>query len=97
MPDCISRDAHRSGRLAQLGERRVRNAEVRSSILLPSTNFPTSVMVTCRFTVIPAPLIADGVLRNRELLILRINFSTQSVRQDKHRISMAKVHARHYR
>ena len=27
------------GRLAQLGERRVRNAEVRSSILLPSTNF----------------------------------------------------------
>ena len=28
-----------SGRLAQLGERRVRNAEVRSSILLPSTNF----------------------------------------------------------
>ena len=27
-----------SGRLAQLGERRVRNAEVRSSILLPSTN-----------------------------------------------------------
>ena len=29
----------KSGRLAQLGERRVRNAEVRSSILLPSTNF----------------------------------------------------------
>jgi hypothetical protein len=29
----------RRGRLAQLGERRVRNAEVRSSILLPSTNF----------------------------------------------------------
>jgi hypothetical protein len=29
------------GRLAQLGERRVRNAEVRSSILLPSTKFPT--------------------------------------------------------
>ena len=28
-----------SGRLAQLGERRVRNAEVRSSILLPSTKF----------------------------------------------------------
>jgi hypothetical protein len=27
------------GRLAQLGERRVRNAEARSSILLPSTNF----------------------------------------------------------
>src|SRR5690349_5132108 len=27
------------GRLAQLGERRVRNAEGRSSILLPSTNF----------------------------------------------------------
>jgi hypothetical protein len=26
------------GRLAQLGERRVRNAEARSSILLPSTN-----------------------------------------------------------
>ena len=29
----------RSGRLAQLGERRVRNAEVGSSSLLPSTNF----------------------------------------------------------
>src|SRR5262249_35427201 len=28
-----------SGRLAQLGERRVRNAEVGSSSLLPSTNF----------------------------------------------------------
>jgi hypothetical protein len=27
------------GRLAQLGERSVRNAEVGSSILLPSTNF----------------------------------------------------------
>jgi outer membrane lipoprotein carrier protein len=32
------------GRLAQLGERRVRNAEVRSSILLPSTTFlPSSL------------------------------------------------------
>jgi hypothetical protein len=30
--------AHTVGRLAQLGERCVRNAEVRSSILLPSTN-----------------------------------------------------------
>src|SRR5436190_18456896 len=29
---------HRQGPLAQLGERRVRNAEVRSSILLRSTN-----------------------------------------------------------
>jgi hypothetical protein len=29
-----------SGRLAQLGERRVRNAEVGSSSLLPSTNLP---------------------------------------------------------
>ena len=33
-------DLRTRGRLAQLGERRVRNAEVRSSILLPSTNFP---------------------------------------------------------
>ena len=31
--------SNQSGRLAQLGERRVRNAEVGSSILLPSTNF----------------------------------------------------------
>ena len=30
------------GRLAQLGERGVRNAEARSSILLPSTKFPPS-------------------------------------------------------
>src|SRR6266853_1032545 len=30
---------HWCGRLAQLGERRVRNAEAGSSILLPSTNF----------------------------------------------------------
>jgi hypothetical protein len=31
------------GRLAQLGERRVRNAEVRSSILLPSTNLRSPI------------------------------------------------------
>jgi hypothetical protein len=31
------------GRLAQLGERRVRNAEARSSILLPSTNLRSPV------------------------------------------------------
>ena len=35
--------ADRVGRLAQLGERCVRNAEVRSSILLPSTNLRSPV------------------------------------------------------
>jgi hypothetical protein len=36
---CANRDRRKQvGRLAQLGERCVRNAEVRSSILLPSTN-----------------------------------------------------------
>ena len=44
-----------SGRLAQLGERRVRNAEVRSSILLPSTNF----LLTRR----PCPATCAGVVR----------------------------------
>src|SRR5262249_13033813 len=39
------RGGNRSGRLAQLGERRVRNAEVRSSILLPSTKFPSILRV----------------------------------------------------
>ena len=34
------RSTSESGRLAQLGERRVRNAEVGSSSLLPSTKFP---------------------------------------------------------
>ena len=33
-----------SGRLAQLGERRVRNAEVGSSILPPSTTFPEEIL-----------------------------------------------------
>ncbi len=41
-PGAASRplDFDRNGRLAQLGERCVRNAEVRGSIPLPSTNFP---------------------------------------------------------
>src|SRR5207344_93632 len=35
-----------SGRLAQLGERRVRNAEVGSSSLLPSTKFFTNIAIS---------------------------------------------------
>ena len=40
-----------SGRLAQLGERRVRNAEVGSSILPPSTNIPHKTGKTLRVAV----------------------------------------------
>ena len=36
-------DSYPIGPIAQLGERRVRNAEVGSSILLRSTNFPSGV------------------------------------------------------
>ena len=54
-----------SGRLAQLGERRVRNAEVGSSILLPSTNlftvFPVSIFrSTPRFCGIDPALNSRG-------------------------------------
>ena len=40
-----------SGRLAQLGERRVRNAEVGSSILPPSTNILQKTGKTLRVAV----------------------------------------------
>src|SRR5262245_12919225 len=46
---CVRVDAS-SGRLAQLGERRVRNAEVGSSSLLPSTKISSSLSSVGRHT-----------------------------------------------
>ena len=48
----------RHGRLAQLGERRVRNAEVRSSILLPSTTTPPGAPRILEPCTLPGPRLA---------------------------------------
>src|SRR5687768_1750567 len=46
----ILQEFHDSGRLAQLGERCVRNAEVRGSIPLPSTNQPPLIASSRRLS-----------------------------------------------
>jgi hypothetical protein len=51
------------GRLAQLGERRVRNAEVGSSSLLPSTSFPWQFLQIRQLCILhpPPPVVVTGL------------------------------------
>src|SRR5262249_37132666 len=75
---CDLLHSRESGRLAQLGERRVRNAEVRGSIPLPSTNqFAPSFRAFFENTTTARPAaVVFSALRS----FIRRRFSTHSDR-----------------
>jgi hypothetical protein len=63
----------RSGRLAQLGERRVRNAEVGSSSLLPSTNTRRMCRQAARRFVCLGPAVIRLVPQPHHLAVCRLS------------------------